>query len=64
MDKEYNLIVKLFNGTIKEKIIILKEIEEELKKYQWEEVQEVNLREVKKNGTSKTLRPWIRKFIF
>lgn len=32
MDKEYNLIVKLFNGTIKEKIIILKEIEEELKK--------------------------------
>lgn len=57
MDKEYNLIVKLFNGTIKEKIIILKEIEEELKKYQWEEVQEVNLREVKKNGASKTLRP-------
>lgn len=57
MDKEYNLIVKLFNGTIKEKIIILKEIEEELKKYQWEEVKEVNLREVKKNGTSKTLRP-------
>lgn len=57
MDKEYNLIVKLFNGTIKEKIIILKEIEEELKKYQWEEVQEVNLREVKKNEKSKILRP-------
>lgn len=57
MDKEYNLIVKLFNGTIKEKIIILKEIEEELKKYQWEEVQEVNLREVKKNEKNKTLRP-------
>ena len=56
MDKEYNLIVKLFNGTIKEKIIILKEIEEELKKYQWEEVQEVNLREAKKNEKSKTLR--------
>lgn len=57
MDKEYNLIAKLFNGTIKEKIIILKEIEEELKKYQWEEVQEVNLREAKKNEKSKTLRP-------
>ena len=57
MDKEYNLIVKLFNGTIKEKIIILKEIEVELKKYQWEEVQEVNLREAKKNEKSKTLRP-------
>jgi hypothetical protein len=57
MDKEYNLIVKLFNGTTKEKIIILKEIEEELKKYQWEEVQEVNLREAKKNEKNKTLRP-------
>lgn len=55
MDKEYNLIVKLFNGTIKEKIIILKEIEEELKKYQWEEVQEVNLREAKKNEKKQNL---------
>lgn len=56
MDKEYNLIVKLFNGTIKEKIITLEEMGKELSQYKWEEIAEINLKGVRKNEGNKCLR--------
>lgn len=55
MDKEYNLIIKLFDGTIKEKIIILEDIDRELSQYKWGDIEEINLKEVKKNEKSKCL---------
>lgn len=55
MDKEYYLIIKLFDGTIKEKIIILKDIDKELSQYKWGDIEEINLKEVKKNEKSKCL---------
>lgn len=55
MDKEYNLIVKLFDGTIKEKIIILEDIDKELSQYKWKDIKEINLKEAKKNEKSKCL---------
>lgn len=56
MDKEYNLIIKLFDGTIKEKVITLEEMDKELSQYKWEEIAEINLKGVKKNEGNKCLR--------
>ena len=55
MSKEYNLTIRLFDGTIEEKIIILEEIEKELSQYEWKNIQEINLKEVKRNEKSKCL---------
>lgn len=56
MDKEYYLIIKLFDGTIKEKIIILEDIDKELSQYKWKDIAEINLKGVKKNEGNKCLR--------
>lgn len=50
-DEEYNLIINYKNGSRKEKIIILKELEKVLQENKWEDIKDIKLERRTVDGT-------------
>lgn len=50
-DEEYNLIINYKNGSRKEKIIILKELEKVLQENEWSDIKDIKLERRTVDGT-------------
>lgn len=50
-DEEYNLIINYKNGSRKEKIIILKELEKVLQENEWGDIKDIKLERRTVDGT-------------